>query len=204
MKKTLLLTVILALFAGLCIMAQKPIERPGKNSERKAMTAPKKSGARKAAADVPKGQPVDLGLPSGIRWSDRNIGAKSPSAPGREFRWSDISTQSAFAKRTGWGGDWRMPTKSEVLELIRNCTWTKGKKDGRNGYTATGPNGNSIFLPANNTSWGFVGTYWTSTPDANHLFDDTLAETLYFASNADPETCTYSRDLKLFVRPVVK
>lgn len=203
MKKTLLLTVILALFAGLCIMAQKPIERPGKKSERKTMTAPKKSGGRKGAA-VPQGQPVDLGLPSGLRWSDRNVGAKSASAPGREFCWSDISTESAFARHTGWGGDWRMPTKSEVLELIRNCTWTKEKKNGRNGYTATGPNGNSIFLPANNTSWGFAGIYWTSTPDAVHLFDYTLAETLYFANNVEPETSTYSRDLKLFVRPVAR
>ena len=34
---------------------------------------------------------VDLGLPSGILWADRNIGATSPEDGGLLFQWSDIT-----------------------------------------------------------------------------------------------------------------
>ena len=47
-----------------------------------------------------------------------------------------------------WGGDWRMPTKAEQDELRNNCTWAWATQNGVNGYKVTGPNGNSIFLPA--------------------------------------------------------
>ena len=47
-----------------------------------------------------------------------------------------------------WGGDWRIPTKTEQDELCNNCTWEWTTLNGVNGYKVTGPNGNSIFLPA--------------------------------------------------------
>ena len=47
-----------------------------------------------------------------------------------------------------WGGDWRMPTTAEQQELIYNCSWEWTALNGVNGYKVTGPNGNSIFLPA--------------------------------------------------------
>ena len=66
-----------------------------------------------------------------------------------------------------WGGDWRMPTYVEFDELRNNCTWTWTIFNGVNGYIVTGPNGNSIFLPAagynggnNSGSWG---CYWSSS-----------------------------------------
>lgn len=46
------------------------------------------------------------------------------------------------------GGEWRMPTLNEVYELITNCTHTWETRDGISGYKFTGPNGNSIFIPA--------------------------------------------------------
>ena len=49
------------------------------------------------------------------------------------------------------GGDWRMPTKAELQELIDKTTneWvTNYKGTGVNGYNFTGSNGNSIFIPA--------------------------------------------------------
>ncbi len=69
-----------------------------------------------------------------------------------------------------WGGDWRMPTKAELGELRNNCTCTWTTQNGVNGYKVTGPNGNSIFLPA--AGWrdglelydsGSVGRYWSSS-----------------------------------------
>ena len=47
-----------------------------------------------------------------------------------------------------WGGSWRMPTFDEQAELRNNCTRTWTTQNGVNGYKVTGPNGNSIFLPA--------------------------------------------------------
>lgn len=70
-----------------------------------------------------------------------------------------------------WGGTWRLPTKMELKELINECTWKWTKQHNVNGYNVTGPNGNSIFLPApgyrSGTSLyydGYYGFYWSSTP----------------------------------------
>ena len=69
-----------------------------------------------------------------------------------------------------WGGDWRMPTTDEQQELINNCTWQWTALNSVNGYKVTGPNGNSIFLPAagwrfrtGSYSKGDYGSYWSST-----------------------------------------
>ena len=69
-----------------------------------------------------------------------------------------------------WGGDWRMPTKAEQDELRNNCTWEWTSLNGVNGYKVTGPNGNSIFLPAAGCRGGtdvnyrgYYGLYWSSS-----------------------------------------
>ena len=48
------------------------------------------------------------------------------------------------AATANWGNGWRMPTTKELGELYLFCTW----EFVGNGYKVTGPNGNSIFLPA--------------------------------------------------------
>ena len=92
------------------------------------------------------------------------------------------------AAHVKWGGDWRMPTTEEQRELLNNCTWTWTTQNGVNGYKVTGPNGNSIFLPAAGYRYGTslyyggsLGYYWSSTPsdysslDAYDLdFDDSV------------------------------
>ena len=74
------------------------------------------------------------------------------------------------AAHVNWGGDWRMPTRAEVDELLNNCTWTWTTQNGVNGYqVASKTNGNSIFLPAagcrdadlNNA--GSIGYYWSAS-----------------------------------------
>ncbi len=73
-----------------------------------------------------------------------------------------------------WGGSWRMPTTDEQQELINNCTWTWTTLNGVNGYRVTGPNGNSIFLPAagyrNGTVVyfrGSIGSCWSSSLESS-------------------------------------
>ena len=57
-----------------------------------------------------------------------------------------------------WGGTWRMPTLDEQKELLNKCTWNWTTQNGVNGYKVTGPNGNSIFLPAAGCRYG-TGAY---------------------------------------------
>ena len=47
-----------------------------------------------------------------------------------------------------WRGLWRMPSSSEIEELNGLCTWEWIKLKGVTVCKVTGPNGNSIFLPA--------------------------------------------------------
>ena len=52
------------------------------------------------------------------------------------------------AAAVNWEGKWRMPAHFEQYELLKYCTWVETSQNGVNGYLVTGPNGNSIFLPA--------------------------------------------------------
>ena len=52
------------------------------------------------------------------------------------------------AATVNWGGKWRTPTKEELAELRLSCTWEWTTLNGINGHQVTGPNGNSIFIPA--------------------------------------------------------
>lgn len=74
------------------------------------------------------------------------------------------------AAHVNWGGSWRMPTKEEQDELRNKCTWEWTTQNGVKGRKVTGPNGNSLFLPAaggrSNSglySAGSDGYYWSSS-----------------------------------------
>ena len=107
--------------------------------------------------------------------------------------------------RVNWGGSWRMPTRVEIAELVNYCTWTWTTQNGVNGMRVTGPNGNSIFLPAagycsgsSRNLVGEYGYYWSSTPYESNTRS---AYNLYFLSgyrNVD----WLSRHIGLTVRPV--
>ena len=75
---------------------------------------------------------VDLGL--SVRWAACNVGADSP--------------EEYDAARAIWGAPWQLPTKAQVVELLETCEWKWTEMNGCRGYKVTGPNGNSIFLPA--------------------------------------------------------
>jgi hypothetical protein len=104
---------------------------------------------------------VDLGLPSGTKWADRNIGAGAPEGNGLYFSWGnveghekgsgydfsdvayssttgaaltgDIPVNSTYdAARANLGGSWRMPTTAEFAELF-NTEYTTHEWVTRNG-----------------------------------------------------------------------
>ncbi len=107
-----------------------------------------------------------------------------------------------------WGGDWRIPTKEEQDELLSECTWTWTINNGIKGYTVTGPNGNSIFLPATGyrydstiESRGYLGSYWGSTL---YTDDSSIACSIEFASNNMVEGIYSERSFGLSVRPVLR
>lgn len=81
---------------------------------------------------------VDLGL--SVKWATCNYGATAPEEVG-EYVW--INTYEV----EGWT-NWRIPTEEELRELEYDCTWEWTTYKGMNGQLVTGPNGNSIFLPA--------------------------------------------------------
>ncbi len=134
---------------------------------------------------------VDLGL--SVKWATCNVGASSPSDYGNYYAWGETSTKSSYteansktygksmggiagnsaydAARANWGGTWRLPTAREIDELVARCKWTWVTICGHHGYKVTGPNGNSIFLPAaglrrktSHKHTGKLGDYWSATP----------------------------------------
>lgn len=113
---------------------------------------------------------VDLGLPSGTKWADCNVGANSPSEYGNFYSFTSTSSD--------WGGRWARPTEAQFTELSNLCEWTWTTVDGKNGFSVEGPNGNSIFLPAagwsNGTNAGTRGYYWSKDKF------NTLRYALYF------------------------
>ena len=151
---------------------------------------------------------VDLGLPNGTLWADRNVGADVPEAYGDYFAWGETEpkdyyywdsykwcngtykTQTKYCTKSSYGtvdgkttldleddaayvnmgAEWRMPTLTEQIELLDNCTWEWTTQNGVNGRKVTGPNGNSIFLPAAGyrdgsglSNAGSYGIYWSSS-----------------------------------------
>ena len=115
----------------------------------------------------------------------------------------DIADDAAYAN---WGGDWRMPTKAEQDELRTECTWTLTTINGVNGYTVTGPNGNSIFLPAAGyydsvlDTAGSCGFYLSSSLDTYY---STGAYVLYIYS----DYVGYVENYRCYghcVRPVIR
>lgn len=112
---------------------------------------------------IPAGY-VDLGLPSGTLWKDKNEDD------------GFYTYDQAMAK---FGSN--LPTKEQLEELKNSCEWTWNGS----GYKVVGPNGNSIVLPAAGYrscggsvfEVGSEGCYWSSDP-----YGSDKAWFLYFSS----------------------
>ena len=167
--------------------------------------------------EEPTGDWVDLGLPSGLLWATRNVGANSPEDYGSYFAWAETSPKSVYnwstyqyccsnsynsltkyctrsdfgcngytdnltilqpgddAATANWGGGARMPTSSEWQELDNYCSSVWTTQNGVYGRRFTGPNGNTLFLPAAGyrdgsglVDAGSLGVYWSSSLDTSN------------------------------------
>lgn len=115
-------------------------------------------------------------------------------------------TSSDDVATVKWGSKWRMPTWEEMKELDEDCTWTWTTQSGVKGMKVTGPNGNSIFLPAagrrsgmNFHDHGSEGLYWSAT-----LYEDN-SKYVYLLSFYDSHrnwNCITGRFDGRSVRPV--
>ena len=123
---------------------------------------------------------VDLGLPSGTKWANMNVGAEKPEDYGSYFAWGETKPKDVYswdtyqygsskdnvvnigsniagtgydAATANWGSPWRMPSLAQIQELLNNTTSTWTTQNGVSGRKFTGSNGNSIFLPAAGRRW---------------------------------------------------
>jgi len=177
---------------------------------------------------------VDLGL--SVKWAGCNVGASSPEEYGGYYAWgeteeksdynwdtyryynsstgdidyigSNISGTSYDVARMKWGGGWRMPTRDEIKELCEKCSWEWTTVNGIRGNKVTGPNGNSIFLPAaGNRSdtevdyRGSSGLYWSGSLYEDYSGD---AYVLGFDSGYGFWSLWYGRYYGHSVRPVTE
>lgn len=122
------------------------------------------SGAKPPQKVVAQGY-TDLGLPSGTIW--------------KNFNATGFYTYDEAVSQFGS----RLPSKEQWEELKAECQWTWTGS----GYKVTGPNGNSITLPAAGYrdcfgsvgGVGSFGDYWSSSPEGSDL-----ARYLYFGSGS--------------------
>lgn len=106
---------------------------------------------------------VDLGL--SVKWARYNVGAKSETDLGGLFGFGDLTGLNNSIEPADYanadvyktasdivykatGGKATLPTAADFEELFSLCTSEWVEQDGVAGYKFTGPNGNSIFLPA--------------------------------------------------------
>ncbi|MBQ2321037.1 MAG: hypothetical protein II375_00535 [Bacteroidales bacterium] len=123
------------------------------------------------AVDVNE-QFVDLGLST--KWAKANIGADKPEQLGGLFSFGDMTAvdnstslndiASDIYKTANdvafkfYDGKATMPTADEFEELFKLCKSEWTEQDGVKGCKFTGPNGNSIFLPAAGSRTGNIVT----------------------------------------------
>ncbi len=90
------------------------------------------------------------------------------------------------AARMNIGTSWCIPSLDQVVELVNSCTWQWTQRNGVNGHLVTGPNGNTMFLPAagyrDGSSLEYVGTYGIYWSRSLYSYLPDRAYCLYFDS----------------------
>lgn len=96
------------------------------------------------------------------------------------------------AATVNMGSSWCTPSRNQLSELIGQCTKKWTQQNGVDGFLFTGPNGNTLFLPAAGYKWegelnapGFYGSYRSNSISRN---GDQISYYLWFDSNGNCKT----------------
>lgn len=120
------------------------------------------------------------------------------------------------AATKNWSKNWRMPTTTEMRELIKYCTWSWTTLDGIKGYKVESKNvdnANWIFLPAAgrlgeivNVSTGSDGYYWCASCNAQATDNSQYAADLLFSVDGVGKSMSAGsyRFMGLTIRPVTE
>ena len=147
---------------------------------------------------------VDLGLPSGLKWAECNLGASHIESKGKYYDHEEYDVVE-----NEWGNGWRTPTKEDFEELIEECEWKWIGNNDAGKYKVEGPNGNYIYLPAagyrsNNIGFqqGEAGYYATSTLNGwNYIYVLQFTSSYYYMSTSSIAAGdNYTRT----IRPVIE
>ena len=172
---------------------------------------------------------VDLGL--SVKWATCNVGAYAPDDYGNYYAWGETGFKTEYTSENSvtdgmildsiegnptydvatvrYGSPWRLPTRAEAEELIKNCDFKREDIHGIEGVRFTSRiNGNSIYLPAaglrvgtNLSGLGF-GYYWTANSfgveDVHHA--DAFVMNSVSAGTSQP----VRRHIACSVRPVTE
>lgn len=119
---------------------------------------------------------VDLGLPSGLKWANMNVGATSPEESGNYYAWGETDVKDVYNWDTYkytqdltkynsidninilepqddvatqlYGDGWKIPNYSDLQELFSNTYYKNTSLNGVKGIEfISNINGNTIFFP---------------------------------------------------------
>lgn len=157
-----LFLIITCLCCSLLVMGQGQIKRHQNEYKKQNVEISKPDGYINGHGYV------DLGLPSGTKWATCNVGANEPWNYGNYYSWGETSSKDYYddtsilsgvhidqiagdanydASTKNWGKEWRMPSESDLKELLEYCKIKNFTTHGVNGILFTGLNGKNIFIP---------------------------------------------------------
>lgn len=159
-KKTGMAVFVLLMMGVMPAMAQN---RTTTTARRTTTTTSKPA----QTAVVTQPQLVDLGLPSGNLWADRNIGATSINNIGGFYAFGEVETKSTYTEQNykgpeasvniagteydvatkKYGEGWQVPSEADFQELLDYCRAEFVMQGNNVLFKLTGENGKSIVLP---------------------------------------------------------
>ena len=107
-------------------------------------------------SEEPTGDWVDLGLPSGLLWATRNVGASSPEDYGSYFAWAETSPKSEYSERT-----YQYCVYSNDFYFMGWTKYCNNPDGGYNGYSDT----LTVLLPEDDAATVNWGNGWRMPTD---------------------------------------
>lgn len=107
---------------------------------------------------------IDLGLPSGVLWADRNLGASAPEDIGNYYSWGETSSKSLYWWNTYYYSD-------DTNKITKYCS---DPQYGFNGFSDT----LTILEPSDDASTAYLGNgvHTPTKEDWQELMENTTME----------------------------